>query len=159
MQETWVRSLGLEDPLEKEMAIHSSILAWRIPWMEEPGGLQSTGSQRVRHDWATSLSLSQLNGKLKKKICQSIILIWLIWFLETSSIFMFTDNIYFFYDIPIMFHYQFFYWRIHIFLIDFKYLFNIWRILYLSLPYVLQHCNFLFFWFTFLCADFKAHFL
>ena len=49
-RETWVRSLGREDPLEKEMAIHSSILAWRIPWMEEPGGLQSTGSQRVGHD-------------------------------------------------------------------------------------------------------------
>ena len=47
MQETWVRSLGQEDPLEKEMATHSSILAWRIPWMEEPGGLQSMGSQRV----------------------------------------------------------------------------------------------------------------
>ena len=43
MRETWVRSLGREDPLEKEMATHSSILAWRIPWMEEPGGLQSTG--------------------------------------------------------------------------------------------------------------------
>ena len=42
--------LGSEDPLEKEMATHSSILAWRIPWMEEPGELQSTGSQRVRHD-------------------------------------------------------------------------------------------------------------
>ena len=47
MQETWVRSLGQEDPLEKEMAMHSSILAWRIPWTEGPGGLQSTGSQRV----------------------------------------------------------------------------------------------------------------
>ena len=57
MWETWVRSLGREDPLEKEMATHSSILAWRIPWTEEPGGLQSTGSQRVRHDWTTSLSL------------------------------------------------------------------------------------------------------
>ena len=45
MQETWVQPLGWEDPLEKEMAIHSSILAWRIPWTEEPGGLQSTGSQ------------------------------------------------------------------------------------------------------------------
>ena len=54
--ETWVRSLGREDPLQKEMATHSSILAWRIPWMEEPGGLQSTRSQRVGHDWATSLS-------------------------------------------------------------------------------------------------------
>ena len=55
MWETRVQSLGQEDPLEKEMAAHSSILAWRIPWMEEPGGLQSMGSRRVRHDWATSL--------------------------------------------------------------------------------------------------------
>ena len=51
MRETWVWSLGGEDPLEKEMATHSSILAWRIPWTEELGGLQSTGSQRVGHDW------------------------------------------------------------------------------------------------------------
>ena len=50
MRETRIRSLGWEDPLEKEMATHSSILAWRIPWTEEPGGLQSTGSQRVAHD-------------------------------------------------------------------------------------------------------------
>ena len=50
IQETWVQSLGQEDPLEKEMATHSSILAWRIPWTEEPGGLQSTESQRVGHD-------------------------------------------------------------------------------------------------------------
>ena len=49
-QETWVRSLQREDPLEKETATQSTILAWRIPWMEEPGGLQSTGSQRVEHD-------------------------------------------------------------------------------------------------------------
>ena len=48
--ETWVRSLGWEDPLEKEMAAHSSILAWRIPWKEEPGRLQSTGLQRVGHN-------------------------------------------------------------------------------------------------------------
>ena len=48
-----VRSLGQEDPLEKEMATHPSILAWRIPWTKEPGGLQSVGSQRVRHDLAT----------------------------------------------------------------------------------------------------------
>ena len=53
MRETRVRSLGQEDPLEKEMVTHSSILAWRIPWTEKPGGLQSTGSQRVGHDWAT----------------------------------------------------------------------------------------------------------
>ena len=50
VQETQVRSLGREDPLEKEMATHSSILAWKIPWTEETGGLQSTGSQRVGHD-------------------------------------------------------------------------------------------------------------
>ena len=50
MQETQVRSLGREDPLEKEMATHFSILAWRIPWTEEPGRLQSMGSQRVRHN-------------------------------------------------------------------------------------------------------------
>ena len=59
--ETWVWSLGWEDPLEKEMATHSSILAWRIPWTKEPGGLQSLGSQRVRHDWATSLYFTSLH--------------------------------------------------------------------------------------------------
>ena len=53
MWETQVRSLDGEDPLEKEMATHSSILAWRIPWTEEPGGLQSMGSQRVGHNGAT----------------------------------------------------------------------------------------------------------
>ena len=50
MWENQVQSLSQEDPLEKEMAIHYSILAWKIPWMEEPGGLQSIGSQRIRHD-------------------------------------------------------------------------------------------------------------
>ena len=50
MWETWVRSLGWEDPLEKEMATHSSILTWRIPWTEEPGGLQSMGLQQLRRD-------------------------------------------------------------------------------------------------------------
>ena len=50
MQETQVRSLGWEDPLEKEMATHASTLAWKIPWTEEPGRLQSMGSQRVEHD-------------------------------------------------------------------------------------------------------------
>ena len=54
MQETWVRPLGWEDLLEKEMVTHSSILAWRIPWTEEPGGLQPMGLQRVRHDWVTN---------------------------------------------------------------------------------------------------------
>ena len=50
MQKTWVQSLGQEDPLEKGIATHSSILAWKIPWTEEPGGLQSMESQRVGHD-------------------------------------------------------------------------------------------------------------
>ena len=50
VQETWVQSLGQEDPLEEEMATHSSILAWKIPWMEDPGGLQSVGQQRAGHN-------------------------------------------------------------------------------------------------------------
>ena len=65
MQKTWVRSLGREDPLEKEMATHSNIFAWRIPWTEETGGLQSTGSQRVGHDWATSLHFTSLQALIK----------------------------------------------------------------------------------------------
>ena len=64
MLETRVRSLGREDPLEKEMATHSSILAWRIPWTENPGGLQSMGSQRVGHDWAMSLTHLPFSFKL-----------------------------------------------------------------------------------------------
>ena len=64
MQETWIWSLHLEDPLEKGMAAHSSILAWSIPWTEEPGGLLSMGSQRVRHNWRLSLSLfNQQSGR------------------------------------------------------------------------------------------------
>ena len=58
MQEAWVWSLGREDPLEKEMASHPKILAWRIPWTKEPGGLQSMESQRVGHDWATNTFFS-----------------------------------------------------------------------------------------------------
>ena len=70
MPETWVRSLGREDPLEKEMASHSSTLAWKIPWTEEPGGLQSTGSQRVGHAWATPLSIfSTLFKYSYNKLC------------------------------------------------------------------------------------------
>ena len=63
MWETWVQSLGWDEPLEKEMATHSSILAWKIPWTEDPGRLQSTGSQRVGHDchsqscWGFSFAL------------------------------------------------------------------------------------------------------
>ena len=57
VQETWLQSLDWENPLEKEMAIHSSIVAWKIPWTEECGGLQSMGLQRVGHDWATNTLL------------------------------------------------------------------------------------------------------
>ena len=55
MQETHVQSLGWEEPLEKGMATHSNILAWRIPWTEEPGGLQSMQLQRVKHNWVTNM--------------------------------------------------------------------------------------------------------
>ena len=63
MRETQVQSLGQEDPLEKDMAPHSSTLAWKIPWMEEPGRLQSMGSQRVGHDWVTSFHFTSMAGK------------------------------------------------------------------------------------------------
>ena len=78
MQETWVQSLGREDPLEKEMATHSSILAWRIPWMEEPGGLQSTGSQSLSAEGSgaggvqtakASRKQSSLSGKESAQGC------------------------------------------------------------------------------------------
>ena len=72
MRETWVWSLGREDPLEKEMAIHSSTNAWKIPCTEEPGRLQSMGSQRVRHDWATSLSLFPPKLLLKQTIVKKV---------------------------------------------------------------------------------------
>jgi len=62
MQETRVWSLGWEGPLEEEVATHSSILAWRIPWIEEPGGLQSLGSQRVRQDWARMSHISHIKS-------------------------------------------------------------------------------------------------
>ena len=67
MPETWFQSLGGEDPLEKEMATHSSILAWKIPWTEEPGRLQSMGSRRVGHNRATSLSQSRSEGVRRMK--------------------------------------------------------------------------------------------
>ena len=68
MWETWILSLGQEDFLEKEMATHSSVLPWRIPWTEEPGGLQSMGWQRVGHDWVTSLSLSFSQGQAVRSL-------------------------------------------------------------------------------------------
>ena len=73
MQETLVPSLGCEDPLEKGMAIHSSILAWRIPWTEEPGRLQSMESQRAGHDWVTEHEGKEgLVVSKKKKVIISI---------------------------------------------------------------------------------------
>ena len=66
MWEKWIRSLGLEAPLEKEMATHSSILAWEILWTEEPGGLQFMGSQRVGHDWASMHTHTSLSTQAKQ---------------------------------------------------------------------------------------------
>ena len=68
MQETRVQSLGQEDPLEEEMATHFTILAWEIPWTEKPGGLQSTGSQRVQHD----LAIKQQQRKCSKTLATVI---------------------------------------------------------------------------------------
>ena len=87
MQETWVRYLGWEDPLEKEMATHSRTLAWRIPWREKPGRLQYMGSQRVRHDWATSHTLrNQYCFHLKWTLSFNIFLSFYPWldFLKKS---------------------------------------------------------------------------
>ena len=80
MLETWVRSLGLEDLLEKEISTHSSILAWKIPWTEEPGRLQSMGSQRVRHDWVTLLTYFLLpkHSSLTRKRWASLFLFCLV---------------------------------------------------------------------------------
>ena len=69
MLESLAQSLGQEDPLEEEMATHSSVLAWRIPWTEEPGGPQSRGLQRVGHDWMTKHKPTDLHGlKVKRQI-------------------------------------------------------------------------------------------
>ena len=74
MRETWVQSLGWQDPLEEGMATHSSVLAWRIPRPEEPGGLQSMGSQRVGHDWATK----QTHTCSVKLLCLGRGVLWFI---------------------------------------------------------------------------------
>ena len=73
MRETWVRFLGQEDSLEKEMATHSSILAWRILWTEEPGGLQSIGSQRVGHDWGTSLHVTSVSACREVSVPEAVL--------------------------------------------------------------------------------------
>ena len=79
MWETWVWSLGGKDPLEKGMATHFGILAWRIPWTEEPGGLQSTGLQRVRHDWATDTLIQYDFCPYKRKSGHRHKKGWMIW--------------------------------------------------------------------------------
>ena len=88
-QEMWVQSLGGEDPLVKEMATHSSILAWKIPWTEEPGGLQSMGSQRVGYDWVTKHNTFSAFTIFKivniKKHCKLIYNIVLISGVQQSS--------------------------------------------------------------------------
>ena len=71
MQEMWVQSLGREDPLEKEMAPHCSILAWRIPWTEEPGGLYSMGSERVRHSLVTKQQFLHLGAPARGEDSQA----------------------------------------------------------------------------------------
>ena len=100
MRETRVRSLGWEDPLEKEMATHSSALAWKIPWMEEPGRLQSMGPQRVGHDRETSLSLSRIQvddnlssslnnvkkeNKNTKEHLNYLFLVWEAWIIQATE--------------------------------------------------------------------------
>ena len=75
MWEKQVRSLDRENPLEKEMTTHFSILAWKIPWMEEPGRLQSTGSQKVGHDWATSVHF-HISVKI---ICEKALITKTVW--------------------------------------------------------------------------------
>ena len=76
MRETWVWFLGQEDPLEKEMAIHSSTLAWKIPWTKELDRLQSMGSQRVGHDWATSLHFAGI--EVWKFTSKNKLILWLL---------------------------------------------------------------------------------
>ena len=89
--ETWVRSLGWEDPLEKGMATHSSVLAWRIPWTEEPGRPQSIVLQRVRHDWS-NLACShrtKWNYGVYYKVWNGFLFIWLP---DIQEIFSFEGN-------------------------------------------------------------------
>ena len=77
MPKTRVQSLGLEDPLAKEMTTHSSTLAWKIPWTEERGRLQSMGSQRVGHDWATPLTQGEYSSGCYLFFCQFLRVLWI----------------------------------------------------------------------------------
>ena len=81
MQDIWVQSLGQEDPLEKGMATYYSVLAWRIPWTEEPGGLESMGSQRSWHDWVTNTFTL---ATFRVKQIALLYVVGLIWSLEGS---------------------------------------------------------------------------
>ena len=78
IQETQVLSLGREDPLEKGMATHSSILDWRIPWTEEPGGLRSMGSQRVRHNWVINTFTSLQRLKCPRRVKPVVNAQWML---------------------------------------------------------------------------------
>ena len=88
MWETWVRSLGWEDPLEKEMANHSRTLAWKTPWTKEPGRLQSMRLQRVGHDWATSLHFHVPYNFLGSVSSFTLLCIWRILKLLTTFHFL-----------------------------------------------------------------------
>ena len=88
MKETWVQSLGQEDTLEKGMATHYSILAWRIPWTEKPGGLQSMGSQIVRHNWATNTFTSFIQSYMIPGHLRSSSILNLWWIKRWYSLFL-----------------------------------------------------------------------
>ena len=94
MQETWGRSLGWEDPLEKGMATHSSKLAWRIPWTEEPCGLQSMGLQRIGHNWANKYTTikTQRQGLVLSSQPQRLLVIRLIYILLNYTSILFQIN-------------------------------------------------------------------
>ena len=85
MKETWVWSLGWEDLLEEELATHFRILAWKIPWTEEPGGLQTTGLQRVRHNWVTEKAhINHKQGELESSMYESWVqLLSCVWLFAT----------------------------------------------------------------------------
>jgi len=85
-QETWVQSLGQEDPLKEEMATHSGIFVWEVPWTEEPGGLRSIGSQGVRHNW-NNLARTQPNLNQEIKLVSHIFisLKFLLLFITVTS--------------------------------------------------------------------------
>ena len=94
MQEIRVWSLSGEDPLEQEMATHSSILAWKIPWTEEPGRLQSMGSQRVRHDWVTEQVHMHLKQGFPDSTLGKLLLCFLGYPMHISHIYMHICYIY-----------------------------------------------------------------